>query len=65
MVFILGYVFGNFSQKKELTTLTKVASILVIVLFVFAGVAGRPNGHHRLHHHEHCDQAVKDSTNLH
>lgn len=38
MVFIIGYVFGNFSKSAALTTITKVASILVIVLFICANV---------------------------
>lgn len=36
MVLIIGYVFGNFSKSKRLTTMTKVASILAIVLFISA-----------------------------
>lgn len=36
MVFIIGYTFGNFSKSKSLTTLTKVAAILAIVLFISA-----------------------------
>jgi len=35
MVFIIGYVFGGFSKKATLRTITKIASILVIVLFIF------------------------------
>ncbi|MGF6847791.1 hypothetical protein QFZ51_003026 [Chitinophaga sp. W3I9] len=38
MVFIIGYVFGGFSKKPALRTITKVASILVIVLFIAANV---------------------------
>lgn len=34
MVFIFGYVFGSFSKKKSLVTLTKVATILIVVLFI-------------------------------
>jgi low affinity Fe/Cu permease len=34
MVFIIGYVFGGFSKKPALTIITKVAAILVIVLFI-------------------------------
>jgi hypothetical protein len=34
MVFIIGYVFGNFSANPALRTITRVASILVIVLFI-------------------------------
>jgi len=38
MVFIIGYVFGGFSKKRSLTRLTKVAAILLIVLFVAANL---------------------------
>ncbi|MET3877649.1 MULTISPECIES: hypothetical protein [Chitinophaga] len=38
MVFIIGYVFGGFSKKPSLRTITKIASILVIVLFIAANV---------------------------
>jgi hypothetical protein len=38
MVFIIGYVFGNFSKNATLTTITKVASILAIVLFISANI---------------------------
>jgi len=34
MVFIIGYVFDGFSKKPALTIITKVAAILVIVLFI-------------------------------
>lgn len=34
MVFIIGYVFGGFSKKPALVTLTKVAVVLSIVLFI-------------------------------
>lgn len=48
MVFIIGYVFGSFWKKPALRTITRVATILVIVLFIashffFAGMAM----HHR------------------
>lgn len=33
MVFIIGYVFGPFSRRPALRTITKVATILVIMLF--------------------------------
>lgn len=33
IIMIMGYVFGRFSQSKTLTTLTKVAAVLLIVLF--------------------------------
>lgn len=38
MVFIIGYVFGNFSKSKSLTTITRVASIVAIVLFISANI---------------------------
>jgi len=38
MVFILGYVFGGFSKNRSLTRLTRVAAILIIVLFVAANI---------------------------
>ncbi len=38
MVFIIGYIFGGFSKKRSLTLLTKVAAILVVVLFVAANI---------------------------
>lgn len=38
MVFVIGFVFGNFSKNPTLATITKVASILAIVLFISANV---------------------------
>lgn len=34
MVFIIGYVFGGFSKKPALKTITKIGVILSIVLFI-------------------------------
>ena len=34
MVFIVGYVFGGFSKNPTLSTISKVAVILAIVLFI-------------------------------
>ncbi len=34
MVFIIGYVFGPFSRNNTLRTITKIASILAVVLFI-------------------------------
>jgi len=51
MVFIIGYVFGNFSKNAALKTFTKVAAILVVVLFIssniffFRGGVGRFGPH--------------------
>ncbi|MEC5143895.1 hypothetical protein [Chitinophaga sp. 212800010-3] len=34
MVFIIGYIFGGFSKKPALATLSRIAAILVILLFI-------------------------------
>lgn len=34
MVFIIGYVFGGFSRRPVLATITKVAVIVSIVMFI-------------------------------
>jgi hypothetical protein len=49
MVFIIGYIFGGFSKKPALATITKVAAILVIVLFIATNVIAMRNnfGHFR------------------
>lgn len=38
MIFIIGYIFGGFSRKPVLTTLSKIAAILTIVLFISANI---------------------------
>jgi hypothetical protein len=38
MIFIIGYVFGNFSKSAALRTITRIASILAIVLFISANI---------------------------
>lgn len=38
MVFIIGYVFGGFSKKPALRGITKVAAILVILLFFISNI---------------------------
>ena len=38
MVFVIGYIFGGFSRKPVLTTLSKIAAILAIVLFISANI---------------------------
>jgi hypothetical protein len=38
MTFVIGYIFGNFSRRKNLVIVSKIASILVIVLFMFSNV---------------------------
>ncbi len=48
MVFIIGYIFGGFSKRPVLKTISKVAAILVIVLFigVNVGLMRFAFGHH-------------------
>ncbi len=38
MVFIIGYVYGSFSKNTTLKLITKIAAILVIVLFIGANI---------------------------
>jgi flagellar biogenesis protein FliO len=38
MIFIIGYIFGGFSRKPVLATLSKIAAILAIVLFISANI---------------------------
>jgi hypothetical protein len=65
MVFVIGYVFGNFSKRKTLVTISKVAAILAIVLFIAAnGILMRFGGWHHGYHggHGHYYNLPKDST---
>jgi hypothetical protein len=69
MVFIIGAIFGNFSQRRTLAIFSKIAAILVIVLFfATTGLSMRfggwgPYRDHRAHnHYEHCDRLPSDST---
>lgn len=45
MVFILGYVFGNFSQRPTLVLFTKIASITMIVAFILMNIFIVRSGH--------------------
>ena len=65
MVFIIGYVFGNFSKKRALTRLAKIGSITVIVLFIATNIAffrfgGMRQGHGNWRNG--CDYQKVDST---
>jgi len=63
MVFIIGYVFGNFSKNATLKKITKAAAILAIVLFIFTNVASfRFGGGHR-GNWNHCGY-YQDSTRV-
>ena len=66
MVFVIGYVFGNFSKKPTLAAISKVASILAIVLFVSANIFFfRSNGWHHGNYYwkDDCGYYQKDSLN--
>ena len=69
MVFIIGYIFGNFSQRRTLAIFSKIAAVLVIVLFfATTGLSMRFGGwrgyrdHRGQPHYEHCDRILADST---
>jgi hypothetical protein len=51
MVFVIGYVFGNFSKSRRLTRLTRVASILAIVLFISTNIFLLRTGGRYHHNH--------------
>lgn len=38
MVFIIGYVYGSFSKNTTLKVITKIAAVLIIVLFIGANI---------------------------
>lgn len=68
MVFIIGAIFGNFSQRRTLAVFSRIAAILVIVLFFattalsmrFGGWRGYRDRY--VQHYEHCDRLPVDST---
>lgn len=66
MVFIIGYIFGNFSQRRTLAIFSKIAAILVIVLFfATTGLSMRFGGWNKYRGHyynERCDGPQIDST---
>jgi len=66
MVFILGYVFGNFSKNRALATITKVAAVLSLVLFLSTNIfffrAGNWSNGYRHHHHYECVDEPRDSV---
>ena len=65
MVFIVGYVFGGFSQKPVLATLTKVAVIMAILLFIGTNILSMRAGYWRHHHHHraNCGWYQNDTLN--
>lgn len=38
MIFIIGYIFGGFSKNPTLKTIARIASILVIILFITSNI---------------------------
>lgn len=64
MVFIIGYIYGPFSKRRDLTIAARVASIAIIVAFILMNIfafragpshAGPSHGRHWVHcddHHE-------------
>lgn len=66
MVFIVGYVFGSFAKSKSLTIITKIATILIIVIPILTGVFFLSSGG-RFHRGDHqvkgtCHFQYPDST---
>jgi len=65
MVFIIGYVFGGFSRNATLTTITKVAAILAIVVFIATnafmvrGFFRNRQGAHACWNYQHTDSTQK------
>lgn len=47
MVFIVGYIFGGFSKKRSLTRLTKIATILIILVFIATNIFFMRQAFHR------------------
>ena len=65
MVFIIGYVFGNFSTKPALRTITKISSILLIVLFIASNILFfrfATWNHHAFNGHAHYGWCVQDTA---
>lgn len=62
MVFIIGYVFGNFSKKPALATITKVASVPAITLFIAANILSFHFAPWRYNGRNNCSYYQKDTT---
>ncbi|OQP52628.1 hypothetical protein A4H97_25225 [Niastella yeongjuensis] len=68
MVFIIGAIFGNFSQRRTLSVFSKIAAILVIVLFFATTGLSMRFGWNRYrdyrgqHYYERCDRLPADSS---
>lgn len=70
LVFIFGYVFGNFSKNARLTRLTRVASVLILVSFIainattflFAGRWRCGNFNRSARFEAHCHRTMEKVT---
>jgi hypothetical protein len=68
-VFILGYVFGNFSKSRTLTQITRVAAVVLIVSFIgsnmafFRAAGWRYGNFHRSERLEYCGGAADSTLN--
>ncbi|AXY73334.1 hypothetical protein D3H65_04775 [Paraflavitalea soli] len=66
MVFIIGYVFGGFSKRPALASITRVAVVLSIVLFIAFNVLAFRVGawRHRGGHQQACGWYQQDSVGV-
>ena len=65
MVFIIGYVFGNFSTRPALRTIAKITTILVIVLFIVSNILFfrfAAWDHHAFNGHANLGWCTRDTT---
>ena len=71
LVFIIGYIFGNFSKSATLTKITKLSTILVLASFIAASfIFFRADSGWRCGNFNHSDRFEnyhhqKDSTTAH
>lgn len=66
IVLVMGYVFGRFSQNRTLTTLAKIASVLLIVLFIGSNAFFfRGRAYARAYDHRACPARQTDSAGKH
>ena len=66
MVFVIGYVFGSFSKNPTLTSITRVAAVLAVVLFISSNILSfRTGGWRRGADGKYqCGYVVKDSSTV-
>lgn len=69
IVFIIGYVFGGFAKRKSLRTITRIAAITLIIVFIALNILivgshrGRFNcpWNHQSEQHRHAPYSAKDA----